>query len=202
MNQNKDYEFVSAAMDDDSLSDEMLDKLLSDDEARQKWREFHIIRDCMQRAQPSLETDAQFIKEECSAAIKQLAAAKQQTQAQTTVQITGSQERRRAANCMFGGFAVAASVLAVAVGVWQFFPSKNEEGSGMVTEQVAPKPEQADIVSVGGNVKQSNTDAVANAEAQGAVVPNAARSNQTEAVESKAVRVEKIQQEHTASEVK
>ncbi|UOO76239.1 sigma-E factor negative regulatory protein [Neisseria sp. Dent CA1/247] len=201
MNQNKDYEFVSAAMDDDNLSEEMLDKLLSDDEAQQKWREYHIIRDCMQRAQSSMGKDIQFIKEESfEVAEKPSAAAKQQgTQSQTA----NSQQQRKAANCMFGGFAVAASVLAVAVGVWQFFPSGNQGDSEMVAEQVAPSGnDQSGIVSVGGKAKQVSTDAVANAEAQGAVVPNAARANQAEAVESKAVRVEKVQQESMASEAK
>lgn len=201
MNQNKDYEFVSAAMDDDNLSEEMLDKLLSDDEAQQKWREYHIIRDCMQRAQSSMGKDIQFIKEESFIVQEKPSVAVKQVGIRS--QTASNQQQHKASNCMFGGFAVAASVLAVAVGVWQFFPSGNQSGSETAAEQAAPGgSNQSGIVSVGGKAKQISTDAVANAEAQGAVVPNAARVNQAEAIGSKAVRVEKVQQENAASEVK
>ena len=40
-NKDKDFEFVSAVMDDNELSEEALEQLLSDADAQQKWYEYH-----------------------------------------------------------------------------------------------------------------------------------------------------------------
>ncbi|MDO1510572.1 MULTISPECIES: sigma-E factor negative regulatory protein [unclassified Neisseria] len=185
MNQNKDLEFVSAAMDDDSLSEEALDKLLSDSDAQQKWYEYHLIRDYMQHAKSAVGKDIELTNERILL-----------TQSATTEskQVFVARPVASTSNHAFRGFAVAASVLAVAVGVWQFWPQMNTESGANVVEQSAPaKPTQAEIVSVGGNAVAKN-NAVANAEAQGAVVPNAAKAAQAaETVEKQtAVRVEKL----------
>ncbi len=195
MNQNKDYEFVSAAMDDDDLSEEALDKLLSDSEAQQKWHEYHLIRDCLQRAKPAVRKENVFVAEESIKVAVQTVAAKQ-------LDRSAEHTRRPAANHAFKGFAVAASVLAVAVGVWQFWPQTNS-GATAVAEKAAPSG-QSEIVSVGGKTAPAKNDAVANAEAQGTVVPNAARTNQAAGAAEKqsAVRVEKLPQTGAASAAK
>ena len=48
-NDEKKYEYVSALMDDE-LTEADLALMLEDDEAQQKWREYHVIRDYMQHA--------------------------------------------------------------------------------------------------------------------------------------------------------
>lgn len=185
--QHEDYEFVSAAMDEDGLSEEMLDKLLSDGEARQRWYEYHLIRDCMQSVKPVAAADAPF--------------AAPQNLAKGGLENVGGASVRPAANHAFKGFAVAASVLAVAVGVWQFWP-QGSGGVAAVAEKTAPSGQSA-IVSVGGKAATAKSDAVANAEAQGAVVPNAARAAQTAAPEKQsAVRVEKLPESAAASAAK
>ncbi|OSI15535.1 hypothetical protein BWD09_08650 [Neisseria dentiae] len=195
MNQNKDYEFVSAAMDDDDLSEEALDKLLSDSEAQQKWHEYHLIRDCLQRAKPAVHKENVFVAEESIKVAVQTVAAKQ-------LDRSAEHARRPAANHAFKGFAVAASVLAVAVGVWQFWPQTNS-GAAAVAEKAEPSG-QSEIVSVGGKTAPAKNDAVANAEAQGTVVPNAARANQAAGAAEKqsAVRVEKLPETGAASAAK
>ncbi len=195
MNQNKDYEFVSAAMDDDDLSEEALDKLLSDSEAQQKWHEYHLIRDCLQRAKPAVRKENVFVAEESIKVAVQTVAAKQLDRSAEHI-------RRPAANHAFKGFAVAASVLAVAVGVWQFWPQTNS-GATAVAEKAAPSG-QSEIVSVGGKTAPAKNDAVANAEAQGTVVPNAARATQAAGAAEKqsAVRVEKLPETGAASAAK
>lgn len=191
MNQNKDYEFVSAAMDDDDLSEEALDKLLSDSEAQQRWHEYHLIRDCLQRMQSVARQENAAVAAEGVKAAVQTVAAKP----------FGSTEHslRPAANHAFKGFAVAASVLAVAVGVWQFWP-QSHNGAAAVAEKATP-PGRSEIVSVGGKAAPAKNDAVANAEAQGTVVPNAARADQAAdaAKRQSAVRVEKLPETKAAS---
>lgn len=191
MNPSKDYEFVSAAMDDDDLSEEMLDKLLSDDGAAQRWREYHMIRDCLQSAR--IETS-----EAVEAGISVHTVETVQTATVRKFERSEAVYAKPAANQAFKGFAVAASVLAVAVGVWQFWP-QGGQGAANVAEKAAPA-DQAEIVSVGGKSAAKN-DAVANAEAQGAVVPNAARSAQSAGSVEKqtAVRVEKLPEAASAS---
>lgn len=59
---NDKYEYISIAMDDEDLSDEMLDKLLAYDEASQKWYEYHLISDYMK--QQAVGRDANFMQSE------------------------------------------------------------------------------------------------------------------------------------------
>ena len=40
-------EYVSILMDGDQVSEEMLDRLLSDDAAAEAWYEYHLLGDCM-----------------------------------------------------------------------------------------------------------------------------------------------------------
>lgn len=192
MNQNKSYEFVSAVMDDDDLSEEAIDKLLSDSEAQQKWHEYHIIRDCMQRVRKGTGKNIGAVVQE------RAMIASVQTTAAYSLDKNAGYSTKPAANHTFKGFAVAASVLAVAVGVWQFWP-QSSGGAAVVAEKAAPN--RAEIVSVGGKPAAAKNDAVANAEAQGAVVPNAARANQATAPVEKqsAVRVEKLPEAASAA---
>ncbi|MCS4533400.1 sigma-E factor negative regulatory protein [Neisseria montereyensis] len=191
MNQNKDFEFVSAAMDDDDLSDEMLDKLLSDSEAQQKWHEYHVIGDYMRYAKSVSGAGANTND---MATEKHIAANHMNNGKSQHIHKPEMIENKAAANQAFYGFAVVASVLAVAVGVWQFWPSSRIDSGAAVVQKNAPADNLGEgIVPVGSQSDSAKTDPVANAEAQGAVVPNAARENQTNTVEKQsAVRVEKI----------
>ena len=42
-------EYVSALMDGEALTDEMLDAVLADEEAMRAWHEYHIIGDCIRQ---------------------------------------------------------------------------------------------------------------------------------------------------------
>ena len=46
---NKALEYVSALMDGEALTDEMLDAVLADEEALRAWHEYHIIGDCIRQ---------------------------------------------------------------------------------------------------------------------------------------------------------
>ena len=46
---NKALEYVSALMDGEALTDEMLDAVLADEEAMRAWHEYHIIGDCIRQ---------------------------------------------------------------------------------------------------------------------------------------------------------
>lgn len=46
---NKALEYVSALMDGEALTDEMLDAVLADEEALRAWYEYHIIGDCIRQ---------------------------------------------------------------------------------------------------------------------------------------------------------
>ncbi|QEY25982.1 sigma-E factor negative regulatory protein [Neisseria zalophi] len=191
MNQNKDFEFVSAAMDDDDLSDEMLDKLLSDSEAQKKWHEYHVIRDYMRYAKSVSDAG---VNTNDMATEKNIVVNDIDNDKSQHIHKPEIIENKAAANQAFYGFAVAASVLAVAVGLWQFWPHSHTGGASSVVQKNMPADNvEEGIVPVGSQTDSVQTDPVANAEAQGAVVPNAARENQTNTIEKhSAVRVEKI----------
>ena len=56
---NKALEYVSALMDGEALTDEMLDAVLADEEAMRAWHEYHIIGDCIrQGAAASVASEA------------------------------------------------------------------------------------------------------------------------------------------------
>ena len=52
-------EYVSMLMDGDQVSEEMLDRLLSDDAAAEAWYKYHLIGDCM-RYKAGTGRDADF----------------------------------------------------------------------------------------------------------------------------------------------
>lgn len=188
-NKDKDFEFVSAVMDDNELSEEALDQLLSDADAQQKWYEYHLIRDYLQHAKPIVGKDIKMSETDFSASLEQIGAenkqrygAKQQQGGHTT----------KAANQAFMRFAAVASVLAVAVATWQLWPqAASSEARMTVAEQQAPvqKADSA-IVSVGGNQNAAAVQADA-APKKDVVMPNAALVNPSQAESQSAVRVEK-----------
>ena len=57
---NDKFEYISIAMDDDCLSEEILDKLLADKEASQKWYEYHLIGDCLRSRKEGMGKDFDF----------------------------------------------------------------------------------------------------------------------------------------------
>ena len=98
-----------------------------------------------------------------------------------------------ASNRAFRGFAVAASVLAVAVAVaaWQLLPQSGNADAVVAVEQVQ-QPAKADsaVMPVGGNAQGHAAPPVVSAD-KGVVMPNAAAANQPEAQMKPAIQVEK-----------
>ncbi|MDO5639080.1 MAG: RseA family anti-sigma factor [Neisseria sp.] len=186
--QDKDFEFVSAVMDDDGLSEETLDALLSDADAQQKWYEYHLIRDYLQHAKPIVGKDIKMSETGFSASLAQVAAENKQRYGSKTRQ---GGHTANAANHAFMRFAAVASVLAVAVATWQLWPQTSAHEAGMAAAEQAAPARQADsaIVSVGGNAAAVQADI---APKKDVVVPNAALVSVPPAAESQsAVRVEK-----------
>lgn len=185
-NKDKDFEFVSAVMDDDEFSEEALDKLLSDADAQQKWYEYHLIRDYLQHAKPVIGKDIKMSETDFAASLAQVAAENKQRYGAKTRQ---SGHTAHAANHAFMRFAAVASVLAVAT--WQLWPqttSAPEAGIAAVEQAPAQKADSA-IVSVGGNAAATQADV---APKKDVVMPNAAAAvNQSQAENQSAVRVEK-----------
>ena len=58
---NTTHEYISMLMDNDDVSEEMLDRLLSDDAAAEAWYEYHLIGDCM-RYKAGTGRDADFMQ--------------------------------------------------------------------------------------------------------------------------------------------
>ncbi len=186
-NKDKDFEFVSAVMDDDNLSEEALEKLLSDADAQQKWYEYHLIRDYLQHAKPVVGKDIKMSETDFSTSLAQAAAENKQRYSTKTQQ---SGHTTKAANHAFMRFAAVASVLAVAVATWQLWPQTSAHEAGMTAAVEAPA-QKADsaIVSVGGN--NAAAVQVDIAPKKDVVVPNAALVSQPQAESQSAVRVEK-----------
>ncbi|UOO80769.1 hypothetical protein LVJ83_07160 [Uruburuella testudinis] len=181
-NKKQDFEYVSAAMDDDGLSEEALDKLLSDADAQQKWYEYHLIRDYLQHAKPIVGKDIKMSETDFSVSLQQAAAENKQRCGARQQQ---SGRTANAANHAFMRFAAVASVLAVAVAVWQMWPQADHTAAAVAASQQAPvQKTDAAIVPVGGHA--------AAAPKQDVVVPNAALANQAQAEQRSAVRVEKL----------
>ena len=84
-NQDQDFEYVSAAMDDD-LSEEALARLLEDADAQQKWYEYHLIRDYLQHAKPVVGKDIKPVSKEAFTASLADVAAENKNTAQTSGQ--------------------------------------------------------------------------------------------------------------------
>lgn len=163
---NDKYEYISIAMDDEDLSDEMLDKLLADDEASQKWYEYHLISDCMK--QQAVGRDANFMQSEIfTAALAEISREHQANHAANASKLTNKQPKA-ANNHAFKGFAVAASLAAVAVSVWQFWPQADtQQLTPVAVEKQQPQQLNQNIVPV--------RAAAENKAASDVVVPNAAK---------------------------
>ncbi len=123
-------------MDGEDLSEEALDKLLSDDNAAQIWCEFHIVRDGLgKQGVPAVDFTANA---DFRAELAKISAEHRQNS--KSVQHV---EPAKVSNQAFRGFAVAASVAAVAVSVWQFWPKANpDEASSVATVEVPAETAQ------------------------------------------------------------
>lgn len=163
---NDKYEYISIAMDDEDLSDEMLDKLLAYDEASQKWYEYHLISDCMKKQ--AVGRDANFMQSEIfTAALAEISREHQANHAANASKLTNKQPKA-ANNHAFKGFAVAASLAAVAVSVWQFWPQADtQQLTPVAVEKQQPQQLNQNIVPV--------RAAAENKAASDVVVPNAAK---------------------------
>ena len=156
-------EYVSMLMDGDQVSEEMLDRLLSDDAAAEAWYEYHLIGDCM-RYKAGTGRDADFMQSAAFTAT--LAEISEEHKQRHKVEVAAAMSAKgvqAANNSFFKSFAVAASVAAVAVAVWQFAPQMQSVGSAdMVAEKaVETKAQQENIVSVVANPAVKNaSDAV------------------------------------------
>ena len=157
---NKALEYVSALMDGEALTDEMLDAVLADEEALRAWHEYHIIGDCIRQG-----------------AAASVAGETMQSKAFTVPQAEVKQEKyaqREAANSgFFKFFAAAASVCAIAVAAWQFTPQTSRE-SMPVAEKSNVQPAQ-NIIPVSGTPGDK-----AAFEPGETVVPNAAKDGKIE----------------------
>lgn len=157
---NKALEYVSALMDGEALTEEMLDAVLADEEAMRAWHEYHIIGDCIRQG-----------------AAASVAGEAMQSKAFTVPQAEDKQEKyaqREAANSgFFKFFAAAASVCAIAVAVWQFTPQTSRE-SMPVAEKSNVQPAQ-NIIPVSGTPGDK-----AASEPGETVVPNAAKDGKIE----------------------
>ena len=159
---NKALEYVSALMDGEALTDEMLDAVLADEEALRAWHEYHIIGDCIRQG-----------------AAAKVANETMQSKAFTVPQaeIAGKQKkythREAANNGFFKFFAAAASVCAIAVTAWQFTPQTSRDAMP-VAEKSNVQPAQ-DIIPVSGT-----PDDKAASEPGETVVPNAAKDGKIE----------------------
>lgn len=166
---NDKYEYISIAMDDEGLSDEMLDKLLADDEASQKWYEYHLISDCMK--QQAVGRDADFMQSEMfTAALAEISREHQANYVANASNLT-SKQSKAASNHAFKGFAVAASLAAVAVSVWQFWPQADTQQMTPVAVEKQQQQVDQNIVPV----RAAAENKAANKAASDVVVPNAAK---------------------------
>ncbi|ASK28303.1 sigma-E factor negative regulatory protein [Neisseria chenwenguii] len=163
---NETYEYVSIAADDEELSEVFIDRLLNDDEAARKWYEYHLIGDCIRNEREAAGRDAGFLKNaDFQAALAEISAEHQARSGNTP---KAAAKPAEAANHTFKGFAVAASLAAVAVSVWQFWPQADQGATPVAAEQT--RPADNNVVSVGGHADKT---------ASAPVVPNASKDTQT-----------------------
>ncbi len=160
---NTTHEYISMLMDNDDVSEEMLDRLLSDDDAAEAWYEYHLIGDCM-RYKAGTGRDADFMQSAAfTATLAEISEEHKQRHKAEVAAAMSAKGVQAANNSFFRSFAVAASVAAVAVAVWQFAPQMQSVGSAdMVAEKaVETKAQQENIVSVVANPAVKNaSDAV------------------------------------------
>ena len=169
---NEQYEYLSAMMDGDTVSEEMIDKLLADEQAQKIWYEYHVVRDYAALKHSEIGRDAVFLHDGAfQARLAQISAEHSRRDA-------AAPTRKKAANHSFRFFAVAASVAAVAVSVWQFDLTSNESNT-VAAEQAAPKQTIEHIVPVSAAEKRAASEPV---------MPNSAVKDLPE--QQSAVRVE------------
>ena len=110
--ENQKLEQISALMDEQlegKEQDVTLDRLLDDADAQRVWQEYHLIRDCLQNNQTKLGFD---IKRSLFERLRQEAI----LYVPKVAQKSGA----------WRGFAVAASVAAVTLAVWQVWPNMSQ----------------------------------------------------------------------------
>ena len=159
---NTTHEYISMLMDNDDVSEEMLDRLLSDDAAAEAWYEYHLIGDCM-RYKAGTGRDADFMQSAAfTATLAEISEEHKQRHKAEVAAAMSAKGVQAANNSFFKSFAVAASVAAVAVAVWQFGPQVKGDSAGMVAKKaVETKNQQENIVPVAANPTAKNaSDAV------------------------------------------
>ncbi len=184
------HEYISMLMDNDDVSEEMLDRLLSDDAAAEAWYEYHLIGDCM-RYKAGTGRDADFMQSAAfTATLAEISEEHKQRHKAEVAAAMSAKGVQAANNSFFKSFAVAASVAAVAVAVWQFGPQVKGESAGMVAEKaVETKNQQENIVPVAANPTAKNaSDAV--------VMPESAKNDK--GVSQTTVRTEMQVQQDSA----
>ena len=184
------HEYISMLMDNDDVSEEMLDRLLSDDAAAEAWYEYHLLGDCM-RYKEGTGRDADFMQSAAfTATLAEISEEHKQRHKAEVAAAMSAKGVQAANNSFFKSFAVAASVAAVAVAVWQFGPQVKGESAGMVAEKaVETKNQQENIVPVAANPTAKNaSDAV--------VMPESAKNDK--GVSQTTVRTEMQVQQDSA----
>ena len=128
---DQQFEYVSSLLDEEYGHTKSADltRLMQDEQAQQRWYEYHLIRDC-------LHNDHARFGSDLSAGF----AAK--WQAEAPLQAVVAQPRVASNQSAFKGFAVVASVLAVSVAVWQLWPSADAPGVGAPMAVIQQQPAQ------------------------------------------------------------
>ena len=168
---NTTHEYISMLMDNDDVSEEMLDRLLSDDAAAEAWYEYHLIGDYM-RYKAGTGRDADFMQSAAfTATLAEISEEHKQRHKAEVAAAMSAKGVQAANNSFFKSFAVAASVAAVAVSVWQFAPQVQGGLADIVAEKVADtKNQQEHIVPVPANPAVKNASDVV-------VVPESAKND-------------------------
>ncbi|MDO5686142.1 MAG: sigma-E factor negative regulatory protein [Neisseria sp.] len=129
---NLNHEKISALMDGETRArkecDGVIENLLNDRDLQRVWYEYHLIRDCLRHDQTRLGHD--------------LAPSFRQ-RLQREGKLSLNRRLYLPANQAFKGFAIAASVAAVAVGVWQIMPQESAPASLSVMSQTATQEQTA-----------------------------------------------------------
>lgn len=132
-------EQISALMDeqlDEKEQEMVLDSLLSDIEGQKMWQEYHLIRDCLQNHQTKLGFNVK------KSLIKRLE--------QETILFVPKVSSK---GSHWRGFAVAASVAAVTIAIWQAWPNMQSKDSALIATTVQTQ-------NVAANDPQSNENSV------------------------------------------
>ncbi|WP_107860832.1 sigma-E factor negative regulatory protein [Neisseria weaveri] len=118
---DEDFEYVSAAMDGE-LSEDILDRLLADEDAQQRWREYHLIRDCLQK-KDCLEYRSQLLNQQPFTAGEWFSdeVSNDESQAEDVSDSLANSESGYANKRAFNFFAMVASIVAITVVAWQLW---------------------------------------------------------------------------------